>query len=159
MQADDECKPIKLEPDENGHIPVKIHYKLYPIIPFGKQYKGMLLDRTPHSYLKWLATGKIGYFWELNASYVLHGKPEPPTLEECVSITEYDARNLAVDAPYELRMEMRAIPGAEWSREARAYIVPKSGLKVLHKMFPLARVNGAVPRKVRETYAKQATLF
>ena len=149
---------IKLEPDENGNLPVGIHYKLYPILAFGK-HKGELLDRLPHSYLKWLASGKIGYFWQLHAEYVLHNAPEPPTIDECVAITGYNTHDLAVDAPYELRAEMRAITGATWKKEIRMHIVPRTSLKELRRMFPKAKIRGTVPKNVREEYSKQATLF
>jgi hypothetical protein len=150
--------PIKLEPDETGHIPVKTHYKLYPTMPFG-MHKGTSMDRLPHSYLKWLASGKIGSFWQLNAEYILHNEPEPPEIEECVAITGYNSDDLAVDAPYELRAETRAVPGSRWNKEMRMHIVPRTSLKELRVMFPRAKVRGTVPKSVRDGFSKQAKLF
>jgi hypothetical protein len=149
---------IKLEPDETGHIPVKTHYKLYPIMSFG-MHKGTLMDRLPHSYLKWLASGKIGYFWQLNAEYVLHNELEPPDVEQCVAITGHHSPDLTVDAPYELCVAMRAISGSRWNKETHVYIVPRTSLKELHVMFPKAKLCGTVPKRVREVFSKQVKLF
>jgi len=157
MNNNDERELIKFEPDANGHIPVKCHYKLFPVMPFGK-HRGDLMDQLPHSYLKWLASGKIGYFWELNAEYVLHGEIEPPTLGECVSIAGHNLTYLAIDAPYELKDELRDIPGSEWSSEHRVHLVPRKMITMLRKMFPKARICSDVPRTVREIYSKQMTL-
>lgn len=140
-------------------IPIGIHYKLYPMMPFGK-HGGELINRLPVKYLQWMAKSSLGYHMNMLAQAALRGDVEPPELENCVLLRAYNEREMVIDAPFDLKDEIKGIDGARWSPDDRVWLIPIRSATVVRRMYPNASVGSRyISQKVNETFAKQTTLF
>lgn len=153
-----ERKPVKFEPDENGFLPVKIHYRLFPVMPFGK-HKGELIDKLPVTYLKWIAKGSLGYYYQQLAEAAMRRDSEPPSPEDCVAIRGYDDECVAVEAAFELKDDIKSIPGSKWSPEDRTWLIPHESISVLRKMYKQVKILNRVSERVQQVCGVQQTLF
>jgi SWI/SNF-related matrix-associated actin-dependent regulator 1 of chromatin subfamily A len=130
---------------------------VYPTMPWGK-HKGIMVDRLPESYLRWMSKSMSDPFLRTCAAAVIAGKPCPEP-EDCVFLDVADSGAIIlIDAPYELKEDIKMLSERGWDAERKKWWVPIHGFEELMDEFPAAHPSAALKKMIGVSAERQDLL-